>query len=68
MRTEQQEEKLTYNEAADRIGVPVATIRAAAKRGDLIVIRHNATVVRIRLSDLLTYECGRIDSNAKNSQ
>jgi excisionase family DNA binding protein len=41
---------LTYQEAAQIVGVHKATIRAAAKRGDLQVVHVTQRLVRLRRS------------------
>lgn len=59
-----QDDKLTYAEAADRIGVSILTIKRAVTNGELVAIRYNAKVVRIRVSDLDKYESNCITSNS----
>lgn len=50
------EDKMTYDEAADYLGVPVSTIRLAARNGQLKVIRYNRKVHRITAEALREYE------------
>ena len=56
------DDKLTYDEAADIIGVPVSTLKLAVKKGHLSVIRYNSKVVRITAEALKEYERTRIDA------
>jgi excisionase family DNA binding protein len=43
---------MTYQQAAERCGLPVTTLREAARRGDLAVVRLGPRNVRILPADL----------------
>jgi excisionase family DNA binding protein len=52
----EKEPKLTYDEAADYLGLPINTIRLAVRRGQLKVIRYNKQVVRFTIKALDDYD------------
>lgn len=62
------DEKLTFDEASDRLGIPIHTLRQAAKTGELKVIRYNQRVIRVTIDALKEYENSRTLHNLQQVQ